>query len=93
MSVAVVMVMLQGPTAVQVEGRGMGLGAGVVRQDVHYVHVTGQYARDVTETTVRSRRRMVIQSASILVIVAGDRCMHEVLRNAIGGGVYGPVHC
>ena len=59
-SVAVVLVMLQGTTAGQVEGRGVGLGAAVLRQDVHYCHVTGQDARDVTKPTVRSRRRVVI---------------------------------
>ena len=69
MSVAVVLVMLQGTAAGQVEGRGVRLGAGVVRQDVHHGHVTGQYARYVTKPTVRSRRRVVVQSGSITVKV------------------------
>ena len=52
--VSVVLVMLQGTAAGQVEGRRVGLGAGVLWQDVHYGHMTGQYARDVTQATVRS---------------------------------------
>ena len=67
MPVSIVLVMLQGTAAGQVEGRGVRLGAGVLRQDVHYCHVTGQNARYVTKPTVRSRRRVVVQSGSITV--------------------------